>query len=398
MDMGQGGKLGGAQMMMMEPFGSKGATPKKIPIGQGRYEMTDLLRVTAEHNASDMHLAVGRPPVLRINGELVDVDGPILTGQETRRLIYGVLSDSQKQKFEEQKELDFSLAITNLSRFRVNVHLQRNTVAAAFRTISNDIKNFQQLNLPVRVMETLARRPSGFVLVTGPTGSGKSTTLAAVIDMINQEEACHIITVEDPIEYIHQHKKGMIEQREVGEDTFSFASALKYALRQDPDILLIGEMRDLETISAALTAAETGHLVFSTLHTSSVVQTVDRIIDVFPPHQQEQVRIQLAAVLEGVLCQKLLPSSRGKGREMAMEVMIATDAIRNQIREGATHQISTSIEASGKIGMITMDRSLLELFRKGRISREQALLNAFKPDEMARQMALPGGALTPAQK
>ncbi|MBI3736212.1 type IV pilus twitching motility protein PilT, partial [Candidatus Sumerlaeota bacterium] len=328
-------------------------------------------------------------------GELVDVEGPILTGQETRRLVYGVLSDAQKQKFEEQKELDFSLSITNLSRFRVNVHLQRNTVAAAFRTISSEIKDFRALSLPVEVMERLARRPSGFVLVTGPTGSGKSTTLAAVVDMINKERPCHIITVEDPIEYLHQHKKALIEQREVNEDTFSFASALKYALRQDPDILLIGEMRDLETISAALTAAETGHLVFSTLHTSSVVQTVDRIIDVFPPHQQEQVRIQLAAVLEGVLCQKLLPSSRGKGREIAVEVMVATDAIRNQIREGATHQIATTIESSGKLGMQTMDRSLLELFRKGRISRESALLNCFKVDEMVRQMQQAAGAPPP---
>jgi twitching motility protein PilT len=236
------------------------------------------------------------------------------------------------------------------------------------------------------VLEELSRRPSGFVLVTGPTGSGKTTTLAAVVDLINRERPCHIITVEDPIEYLHQHKKALVEQREVNEDTFSFASALKYALRQDPDILLIGEMRDLETISAALTAAETGHLVFSTLHTSSVIQTVDRIIDVFPPHQQEQVRIQLAAVIEGVLCQKLLPSTRS-GREIALEVMIATDAIRNLIREGATHQIATSIEASGARGMQTMDRALLELYKRGRISFETALVSCFKPEEFKRQVA-----------
>jgi len=373
---------------MMDPFPPKGAATRKIAMTSGRYEMTDLLRLTVENEASDMHLVVGRPPTLRVHGDIVDIDGPILTGQETRRLIYGVLSDAQKQRFEEQKELDFSLSITNLSRFRVNVHLQRNTVASALRTISSEIKDFRALKLPEPVLEYLSKRPSGFVLVTGPTGSGKSTTLAAVIDYINKDELVHIITVEDPIEYLHQHKKGLVEQREVGEDTFSFASALKYALRQDPDILLIGEMRDLETIGAALTAAETGHLVFSTLHTSSAVQTVDRIIDVFPPHQQEQVRIQLAAVLEGVLCQKLMPTLRGGGREMAMEIMIATDAIRNQIREGATHQIATTIEASGKLGMQTMDRALLELFRRGRISREQAVLNCVKPDEMRRQMAV----------
>lgn len=373
---------------MMDPFPPKGGATRKIAMTSGRYEMTDLLRLTVENEASDMHLVVGRPPTLRVHGDIVDIDGPILTGQETRRLIYGVLSDAQKQRFEEQKELDFSLSITNLSRFRVNVHLQRNTVASALRTISSEIKDFRALKLPEPVLEYLSKRPSGFVLVTGPTGSGKSTTLAAVIDYINKDELVHIITVEDPIEYLHQHKKGLVEQREVGEDTFSFASALKYALRQDPDILLIGEMRDLETIGAALTAAETGHLVFSTLHTSSAVQTVDRIIDVFPPHQQEQVRIQLAAVLEGVLCQKLMPTLRGGGREMAMEIMIATDAIRNQIREGATHQIATTIEASGKLGMQTMDRALLELFRRGRINREQAILNCVKPDEMRRQMAV----------
>ncbi len=385
-DVKESSRLGGQSMGVMDfPMGGRAVASRKVALVSGRYEMTDLLRCTVDNNASDLHLAVGRPPVLRIDGELTDVDGPVLTGQETRRLIYGILSDVQKQKFEENKELDFSLSISNLCRFRVNVHLQRSTVAAAFRTISSNIRNFNDLNLPVKVLEYLARRPSGFVLVTGPTGSGKSTTLAAVIDMINKERASHIITVEDPIEYLHSHQKSMIEQRELGEDTFSFASALKYALRQDPDVLMIGEMRDLETISAALTAAETGHLVFSTLHTSSVVQTVDRIIDVFPPHQQEQVRIQLAAVLEGVLCQKLLPSARG-GREICLEVMIATDAVRNQIREGATHQVATTIEASGRLGMQTMDRALLELYRKRRITKETALLNCFKVDEMKRQI------------
>jgi len=358
---------------------------KKIQLASDRYEMTDLLHVAIENDASDLHLAVGRPPTYRIDGDLIDVEGPVLTGQETRRLIYGVLGDMQKQRFEENLDLDFSLSIANLHRFRVNVHLQRNTVAAAFRVIPATIRNFRELHLPVSVMEYLARRPHGFVLVTGPTGSGKSTTLAAVVDMINEERACHIITVEDPIEYLHHHKKALIEQREIGQDTATFARALKYAMRQDPDVIMIGEMRDLETISAAITAAETGHLVFSTLHTSSAVQTVDRMIDVFPPHQQEQIRIQLGSVLEGVICQKLLIGANG-GRELALEVMIATDAVRNQIREGATHQIATTIEASGKIGMMTMDRSLVELYKRRRITKEVALLNCDKPDDMRRHL------------
>ena len=378
--------MAGSVVSMMDPFPSRrGPGAKKIPLGTDRYEMTDLLRAVVDNDASDLHLATGRPPVLRVHGSLVDIDGPVLTGQDTRRLIYGVLTDSQKQKYEETKDLDFSLSIGNMHRFRVNVHFQRNTVAAAFRSISSSIRNFRDLNLPVAVMENLARRPSGFVLVTGPTGSGKSTTLAAVIDMINEERACHIITVEDPIEYLHQHKTALIEQREIGQDTDTFAHALKFALRQDPDVLMIGEMRDLETMSAAITAAETGHLVFSTLHTSDVVQTVDRIVDVFPPHQQEQVRIQLAAVLEGVLCQKLLPSTRG-GRVIAVEVMIATDAVRNLVREAQTHQIPTTIEASGRLGMQTMDRAIIELCKKGIISRDVAVLNCMKQDEVKRHI------------
>ena len=361
---------------------------RKIPLGTERYEMTDILRLAIENKASDVHLAVGRPPVLRIDGEIIDIEGPNLTGQETRRLIYGVLSDLQKQKFEELKDLDFSLSIASMYRFRVNVHFQRNTVAGAFRVIASVIKNFQQLNLPVKVMEYLAMRPQGFTLVTGPTGSGKSTSLAAIIDMINRTQAKHIITVEDPIEFLHAHQKCLVEQREIAQDTDSFTSALKFALRQDPDVIMIGEMRDLDTIHSAITAAETGHLVFSTLHTSDVVQTVDRIIDVFPPHQQEQVRIQLASVIEGVMCQKLLISRR-QGREVAVEIMMATDAIRNQIREGATHQIPTSIEASGKLGMILMDRAIMDLCNKGKITREVALRNAMKPEEMRRVLGTP---------
>lgn len=372
---------GSAERLM--PFTDR---PPKVPFPDGaRYEMVGLLKVCVEQGASDLHLAVGRPPVLRINGSIRDLEGPLLNGAEVRRLIYGILNDAQKQKFEENKELDFSLSVSNLSRFRCNIHLQRGTVAAAIRVIDSTIRSFEELHLPKRIMEYLSRRPAGFVLITGPTGSGKSTSLAAMIDLINRERDCHIITIEDPIEYLHPHKRALIEQREVNEDTMSFANALKYALRQDPDVLMVGEMRDLETISSALTAAETGHLVFSTLHTIGVVQTVDRIIDVFPPHQQEQVRIQLAAVMEGVICQKLMPSLH-RGREIAVEVMIATDAVRNQIREGNTHMIQGTIEAGGKWGMVTMDRSILDLYRAGRVGRETALLACNKPEEMRRQI------------
>jgi twitching motility protein PilT len=350
-------------------------------------EISELLRLAVEKDASDLHIAVGRPPVLRIDGKLGNVDGAqTLTASESRRLVYSVLNDLQKQKFEEQRELDLSLSISNLSRFRVNAHFQRGSVAAAFRTISTRIRGFEELHLPVKVCERLARRPNGLALCTGPTGMGKSTTLAAIIDLINGERECHIITVEDPIEYLHSHKKALVEQREVNEDTFSFSNALKYALRQDPDVIMVGEMRDQETIGAALTAAETGHLVFSTLHTVDTVQTVDRIIDVFPPHQQGQVRIQLAGVIEGVMCQKLLPHASGKGREMAMEILLANDAVRSLIREGKTHQLPTQIEAGGAAGMQTMDRSIAELYKRGRISREIALLNAQKVEDCKRYM------------
>ncbi|MBX7246718.1 MAG: type IV pilus twitching motility protein PilT [Candidatus Sumerlaeaceae bacterium] len=349
-------------------------------------EISELLKLTVERDASDLHLAVGRPPVLRIDGKLVNVEAPPLTSSESRRLIYGVLTDLQKQKFEESKELDFSLSISHISRFRVNVHYQRGSVAAAFRVIPTIIRGFEELHLPTKVCERLSRRPAGLVLITGPTGSGKSTTLAAMVDLINNERDCHIITAEDPIEYLHPHKKALIEQREVHEDTLSFQNALKFVLRQDPDVIMVGEMRDLETIGAALTAAETGHLVFSTLHTVDVAQTIDRVVDVFPPHQQEQIRIQLAGVIEGVLCQTLLPSAAGRGRELAVEVMIGTDAVRNLIREGKTHQIATQIEAGGGLGMQTMDRAIADLYKRGRISRETALSHGRKVDELKRHM------------
>ena len=362
-----------------------GSTPPvgKVPEASGElpYTMSALLHHMVKMQASDLHLAVGRPPVIRVHGSLVDVEGPKLTPGFTQRLIYSILSDIQKRDFEEYKELDFALGIAQLSRFRVNVHYQRGSTAAAFRAIATEILGFEQLHLPQRTLVALCMRPQGFVLVTGPTGSGKSTTLAAMIDYINGEVDKHIITIEDPIEYLHPHKRCLVEQREVNEDTISFSNALKYALRQDPDILMIGEMRDMETIQAALTAAETGHVVFATLHTPDVVQTCDRIIDVFPPHQQEQIRVQLAGVIEGILCQKLVPSAFG-GRECALEILIATDAVRNQIRERLTPQLYTTIQANQKIGMITMDRSLLNLYQKGKITRDAALFNAKKPEEL----------------
>ncbi|MBN1866508.1 type IV pilus twitching motility protein PilT [Candidatus Sumerlaeota bacterium] len=345
------------------------------------YAMSQLLRYMVNEEASDLHLVAGRPPVIRVHGRLKNVEGPILVATMTQQLVYSILNDAQKQKFEETKELDFSLGIANLSRFRGNVHLQRGSVAAAFRAIPTTILSFEELRLPRPVLEKLCRRPQGFVLVTGPTGSGKSTTLAAMIDFINREADRHIITIEDPIEYLHHHKLSVIEQREVNEDTVSFGNALKYALRQDPDILMIGEMRDMETISAALTAAETGHLVLSTLHTPDVAQTCDRIIDIFPPFQQEQVRVQLAGVLEAILCQKLVPSVFG-GRQIVLEILLATDAVRNQIRERMTPQLYTTIQANLRIGMITMDRSLINLYQEGRITRDVALFNAKKPEEM----------------
>jgi len=359
-----------------QPYGGKEPAADECP-----YTMTLLLREMVKGEASDLHIATGRPPCLRVHGQITNVEGPPLTPAMTQRLIYSILTDVQKRDFEERWELDFSLGIAKLSRFRVNVHMQRGTIAAAFRAIPTEIKNFEDLHLPRRILEHLCQRPQGFILVTGPTGSGKSTTLAAMIDYINSENDEHIITVEDPIEFLHSHKRCLVEQREVNQDTHTFSDALKYALRQDPDTLMIGEMRDMETIHAALTAAETGHLVLSTLHTPDVVQTCDRIIDVFPPHQQEQIRVQLAGVLEGILCQKLVPSLYG-GREIALEILIANDAVRNQIREKLTPQLYTTIQANLKNGMITMDRSLVDLFQKGKISREAVLMAAKKPEEV----------------
>ncbi len=346
-------------------------------------DIRELLQLVVEKKASDLHLAVGKPPIVRINSILTPTGYDPLLPEETSRLIYSILSDEQKQRFEMEKELDFSMSLHEFGRFRVNVHHQRGTVAASLRCIPMRVPTLEELHLP-EVLGSLVNRTSGLVLVTGPTGSGKSTTLAAMIDQINTARSCHIITVEDPIEYLHKHKKGLIEQREVGADTNSFANALKYVLRQDPDVILIGEMRDLETIAAALTAAETGHLVFATLHTVDAAQTIDRIVDVFPPHQQTQVRMQVAQVLLAVFCQRLLPLASGTGVIPAVEVMIATPAISTLIREGKTHQVVSALETGAQSGMQTMDHALASLLRRRLISRAEAEKYAKKFEELDR--------------
>jgi twitching motility protein PilT len=349
-------------------------------------ELVELLQLTLKEKASDLLIAAGVPPVIRVDGQLVQTKNPVLTPDETRRLIYSVLTDQQKGRFERDLELDFSLSVAGLARFRLNVHMQRGSVAAAIRTIPHAIPSVDDLGLP-RVAFTLARKPRGLVLVTGPTGSGKSTTLAAMVDLINTESTSHIITVEDPIEYLHTHKKCVVEQREVEADTQSFATALKYVLRQDPDVIMIGEMRDLETIAAAITAAETGHLVFATLHTTDAAQTVDRMIDVFPPHQQQQIRLQLSVVLEGIFSQQLLPRASGRGRVLAAEVLIGTPAVQSLIREKKTHQLYATMETSSKYGMTTLDRALANLYRKGLISYDVALNKARKKEDLSRVMS-----------
>lgn len=350
-------------------------------------ELIDLLKAMMQQGASDLHIVAGSQPVLRIDGELTRTRGDVLTPEECRRLLYSAMTDKQKARFEAKRDIDFSLSVKGLARFRVNIHMQRGSVAGAFRAVPHQIKSIEELRLPA-VTRNLAKLPRGLVLVTGPTGSGKSTTQAAIIDQINRDRYCHIITVEDPIEFLHNHKNSIVEQREVEADTETFSDALKYALRQDPDVILIGEMRDLETISAAITAAETGHLVFATLHTSDAPQTVDRIIDVFPPHQQEQIRVQLSVTLEAVLSQTLLPHASGRGRVAAVEVMLGTAAVRAQIREAKTHLLYGTIETSTKQGMQSLDRVLLELLEKGLITRDEALRKARKPEELLRVMGM----------
>jgi twitching motility protein PilT len=336
-------------------------------------DLQDLLKTMIENDATDLHLTTGTPPQIRVYGRLVPLDLPPLTGADTKRLAYSVLTDTQKHRFEEEHELDFSFGIKGLSRFRGNLFLQRGVVAAAIRTIPYKIRGFQDLGLPP-IIEELIRKPKGLILVTGPTGCGKSTTQAAMIDHINEERNAHIITIEDPIEYLHPHKGCILNQREVNSDTFNFSTALKHILRQDPDVVLIGEMRDLETIEAALTIAETGHLTLATLHTNSCTESVNRIIDVFPPHQQPQVRTLLSFVLEGVLSQQLLPKANGAGLALSLEVMIPNSAIRNLIREDKIHQIYGQMQVGQlKFGMQTMNQSMLTIYERGLVTLNDAM-------------------------
>lgn len=346
----------------------------------------DLLKVMLDRTASDLHISTGTPPRIRVDGKLYPLNEESLTPAETKALCYSILTDTQKHKFEEESELDLSFGVKGLSRFRANIFMQRGAVAGAFRMIPFEIKSFRELGLPPTIKD-LANKPSGLILVTGPTGSGKSSTLAAMIDKLNNERNQHIITIEDPIEYLHGHRSCLVNQREINADTASFKDALRYVLRQDPDIVLIGEMRDLETIEAALTVSETGHLTFATLHTNTAIQTINRIIDVFPSHQQEQIRVQLSFVLEGIIAQQLVPRKSGTGRLPAVEIFIPTPAIRNLIREDKTHQIYSMMQAGqAKFGMQTMNQALFELFKKGDLSYEDALGKSSMPDELLNMM------------
>jgi len=356
-----------------------------------------LLKAMIEKGASDLHLTTGAPPQLRIDGRLNPLKSPPLTAPETKQLCYSILTDSQKHRFEEQSELDLSFGVKGLSRFRANVFMQRGAVAGAFRTIPFKILSFQELGLP-RVVEGMAKKPRGLVLVTGPTGSGKSTTLAAILDKINTDRNEHIITIEDPIEYLHPHKNCIVNQREVNADTKSFKTALKYILRQDPDVVLIGEMRDIETMEMALVASETGHLVFATLHTNSCVQTINRIIDVFPSYQQPQIRTQISFVLEGVLCQNLIPKASGHGRALALEIMVPTPAIRSLIREDKIHQVYSSMQVGqDKYEMQTFNQSLANLYSKRLISLEDAMGRSSDTEEL-RQLIEKVGVVRPGAR
>jgi twitching motility protein PilT len=353
--------------------------------------LNDYLFDALREGASDLHVTVGLPPMVRVDGEVRPLDYPKLTPQMTREMIYDILTSTQRQRLENDWELDLSYSLPRTARFRVNVFFQKGNLGAAFRTIPHEIKSFDGLGLP-KAVEEMTEKPRGLVLVTGPTGSGKSTTLAAMIDRINETRSEHIMSVEDPIEFLHEHKKCIVNQREVNGDTKSFADALKHVLRQDPDVILVGEMRDLETISIALTSAETGHLVFGTLHTQDAPQTIDRVIDVFPAEQQGQIRVQLANALQGIITQTLLPKKDGGGRVVACEVLVPTPGVRNLIREGKVHQIYSAMQTGGKFGMQTMDASLVELVRRGLVSREEAEKRSREPDELRRLMGGMGGA------
>jgi len=356
-----------------------------------RFDFADLLLDVLERRASDLHLTAGSQPMIRVRGRLVALEEyPKLMPADTREIIYGILTNDQRQRLETDWQIDFAYAIPGRARFRVNAYFQRSSLGAAFRLIPSILTPIDDLGLPA-VVHDFCKKPRGFVLVTGPTGSGKSTSLASIIDEINESRQEHILTVEDPIEFLHGHKNCIVNQRELGSDAQSFAEALKGALRQDPDVILVGEMRDLETIHTALTAAETGHLVFATLHTQDAPQSIDRIIDVFRSHQQQQVRVQLSVALQGVMTQTLLPTADGSGRCVACEVLVPTPAVRNLIREGKTHQIYSTMQTGGSSGMQTMDAALATLVRQGKITQRVAEGASSTPDELRRLMNLGGG-------
>jgi twitching motility protein PilT len=355
------------------------------------FDFADLLLDVIARRASDLHLTAGAPPMVRVRGRLTPLEGySKLSTTDTREIVYSILTNDQRQKFENEWQLDFAYSVPGHARFRVNAFMQRAAIGAAFRLIPAEIVSIEDLGLPA-VAHEFTKKPRGFVLVTGPTGSGKSTSLASMIDAINATREEHIMTVEDPIEFLHSHKKCIVNQRELGSDAASFGLALKAALRQDPDVILVGEMRDLETISTALTAAETGHLVFATLHTQSAPQTIDRIIDVFPAHQQDQVRMQLSVALQGVMTQQLIPTADGAARVVASEVLVPTPAVRNLIREGKTHQIPSAMQTGSNVGMQTMDAALAQLVRAGKISQRVAEQRSSTPEELRRLMGMGGG-------
>src|SRR5215212_3733272 len=356
------------------------------------FDFADILLEVIDAGASDLHLTVGAPPMVRERGRLRPLDYPKLTSQDTREIVYSILNNDQRKRLENEWQIDLSYSVPSKARFRVNAYFQRASIGAVMRTIPQDIPAFDSLKLP-EILKDFTRKPRGFVLVTGPTGSGKSTTLASMIDMINEQRHEHIMTVEDPIEFLHRHKNCVVNQRELGSDASSFAAALKSALRQDPDVILVGEMRDLETMSTAITAAETGHLVFATLHTQDTSQTVDRIVDSFPPAQQHQVRTQLSIALQGIVTQQLLPTADGSERVCATEVLVPTPGIRNLIREGKTHQIYSALQTGGQYGMQTMDAALVDLVRAGKLTQKQAESRSSTPEELKRLMGSEGAGL-----